>query len=366
MAAVAARMAKGRATRILPVLLLLIAIVSAQQCTAGFGSYVKNGVCVPDLLVNMSNLVLLISFMIIAIAYMISQFLESPRLTIWVTGEMYQLFGTAVILGMYLSIVGSLNFIGPAFYATNLAYPGDPTSRTGPGDWVTVNDHAQQYVGCIFEYTKASIGDIATLSAIIGAVGSLTLSMDMVVTSIYSPLIPGLGGFNQITSVVIGAMAMTAVQLQLQQAILALWPGMFNVLLPLGIVFRSFNLTRPAGAALIAIAIGFTVLLPLMYLVVEDVAFHFTNVSTCADAPPKIGSISYIFSTSFSAAFGGVQNEISDAFSIGGRLSRMIFRLAVEGMIMPMFAYLIVLNIVKRLAELLGGEIDLSTLVRIV
>ncbi|VVB73405.1 Uncharacterised protein [uncultured archaeon] len=355
-------------TKLVLALFALVSIASADTtCGTGvFGAFIQNGVCVSDLFVNMSTVVLLISFSIVALVYMIAESLQSSRFKSWAENELYQLLGTAIILTIYLFLVGALNFIGPAFYSTSLAFPGESTPRGSGGNWVTVENHAKQYVGCLFDYIVATIKDISVLNAFIGAIGSLIINLDLTVSSVYSPVLPGLGGVVQVFSIIIGAIAAAAVQLQLQMAILSAWHGLFNVLLPFGIVLRSFPYTRPAGAAMIAIVVGFTILLPIMYMLIEDVGYHYTGIAACDDTPPNLSSLGRLINIGFSAAANGAMDELKNAFEIGGWLGRMAFRIGIEATVLPIFAYLMVLNIVKRLAELLGGEIDLSSLVRLI
>ena len=358
-------------------LIALISLAYADTPECGvFGNHLQNGICVPDLLINISTVLLFIGFFILAAAYMIGTSLDSHRLTSWVENEFYQLLGTAVVVVFYLGIVGTMNWLGPAFAMTNLAYPGNPTSRAGGTDWVSlqtnwvsVQTHSQTYMGCLFDYTKKSIKSVLTFIGSIGAIGALTINLSISGTTFYTPILPGMGGAIQIFSMAVGMIAATAVQLKLQMAILGAWLGFFNVLLPLGIIFRSFPLTRPAGAALIAISIGFTVLLPLTYLVVEDIGYQMSNPhkNVCNDSPPTFSGLTKkLFNLAYSSAIGKALDEMDKAFSIGGWLQGMAFRLVIEATVMPMFAYLLVLNITKRLAELLGGEIDFSTLVRLI
>lgn len=358
------------------------ALVSAQtaaapiignQCgvSSAFGSYLVNGVCLPNLLINMSTVVLFISFLIVAFVFMMSQFLESPRLKNWASNEFYQVLGTAVILMVYLTIVGSLNSAATALYSTNLAYPGRPLTnlQTGLASGTgiqTIQSEAYNYVNCLFNYASNSVNLISELSAYMGVLGSLTMSLNLAVTSIYIPIIPGLGGVVQVFSLGMGAIAIAAVQMEMQLTILSsqYWFGFFSVLLPLGLVLRSFSLTRPAGAAMIAIAIGFTILLPVTYLVIEDIGSTFAGGNVCQATIPNLSSVA--INTVSSGAFGNAVNTLTGYFEPGGKLYYVAFRIGIEGTILPVFAYLIVLNIVRNLAEFLGGDIDLSSLVKII
>ncbi|MCS7109358.1 MAG: hypothetical protein NZ903_00995, partial [Candidatus Micrarchaeota archaeon] len=79
---------------------------------------------------------------------------------------------------------------------------------------------------------------------------------------------------------------------------------------------------------------------------------------------------SFKFFNIFKFDFSGVKEEalktIKSYFSSGGRYEGLVKVLLIQATILPLFAYLVTLNLTRRLAEVLGGEIDFSTLVRLI
>jgi len=351
------------------VLLLLVSVAHAEQCGT-FGFYEINNVCVPDLFINWATVIAMISFLMLAMGYAIAKSLDSPRLTTMIQNELYQTAMTVVILAVYMGGLAFLNSIGPALYSTNLAYPGEASARVGSaGSWVGVQQHVITYVTTETNRLTTYMKDLSKYNAWLGMVSTLTVSLTISGQNYYWPIFPGFGSIQQVMGIVIGLLAASAVQLKAQLAVLSLWQGFFNVLLPFGIVLRMFPFTRQAGGAMIAIVFGFTFILPLMYLIIEDISTHYWSISGCQNKD-KIDSSLFLkmlwtgvrTAIPSDSAFGSLRSM----FGPGGVMGCIAFRAGIEAAILPMFAYLFALNGTRRLAELLGAEIELSSLVRII
>ncbi|MEM4590060.1 MAG: hypothetical protein QXK21_02230, partial [Candidatus Micrarchaeia archaeon] len=89
-------------SRSLIMFFILISISFAATECGYFGTYLYNNVCVPDLLVNLSTILILIGIIIGSIFYGLGIALEHTRIKEWSKDFLYQLLGTAVILSVYL------------------------------------------------------------------------------------------------------------------------------------------------------------------------------------------------------------------------------------------------------------------------
>jgi hypothetical protein len=152
--------------------------------------------------------------------------------------------------------------------------------------------------------------------------------------------------------------------LQIQLEIIKLNGAIFTILLPLGLIFRAFPFTRPAGGALISIAFGFTIMLPIAYLVTEDIALHLYGPGGRPSGDTLAGQITQIAFSVSSA--DEMQTFFTNGFAEGGVLRQMAKFLVIEVTLLPLMAYLMVLNITRNLAEIFGAHIDFSTLVRMI
>ncbi len=347
---------------------LVVSFSFAQSCGT-FGSYLQNGICVPDVLLNTSTIVMFISFAIAAILFMLGYALDHARMISFSKDLLFQLLGTAVILAVYLGLVASLNFWAPALLGTNLAFPASDTIRSDAGGWETLQSHSEHYVSCLLEYGKQSIKQMLFLTQLMSVVTSSSVNVVVGTFSQYVPIFPTGGGLIPLASTGMGIFAIIIMQLTLQLELLKLWLGLFNVLLPLGLIFRSFPYTRGAGAAMIAITIGFTIFLPIFYLLIEDMGYNYLKKDVCHESPvefTKLKNILKIIGLGFQSATSDTSQLLRDEFSEGGQFDDMAKILVIQATILPIVAYLVVLNIIKRISELLGGEIDFSTLVRII
>ena len=346
-------------------LIIVLFLLFVQPVHAVFGTYTVRGVEVPDLLMNLANIIGVISFILIAMGYMIARSLDSPRLINMMQTELYQTIATLVILSVYMGGLSFMNSIGPALYATNLAYPGDPATRTGtPGDWVGVQQHTINYIQSEIDYLNKKIEQLGRFNVYVGAITSLTISMSVNGQSYYSSLFGGMGSLQQVMGMVLGMLATSVIQLYSQLTIMGMWRGFLNVLLPFGIALRMFPFTRSAGGAMIAIVFGFTFFLPVMYLIIEDVSSHYRVASNCTTDKLSLSAI--MFDVGISSMASDMFDRINELFGPDGELRCVAFRAGIEAVMLPFFAYLMALNATRKLAELLGAEIELSTLVRFI
>jgi hypothetical protein len=327
-----------------------------------FGYYPSGAGCRPDVFINAATVVMFIVFLFLAALYMIARSVESPRLVNWTETELYQALGTAMILAFYLGSVSILdNIIGPAFSGASFAYPGEVRQA---GNFETVKSMASGYLNKLNNEISDMIEHISQTGLYIGMLGTFTIGLTVGGQSNFIPLLPGFGAMMGILSTMISIVSPFAMQLKMQQTILNAWDGLFGVLLPLGILLRAFPFTRTAGGALIAIAVGFTLLLPLIYLIMQDVAEHYWVTSGCANVSLKVAT--KVLDVGFTGMFGDLMGKIEDMFKPGGTMSCILFKLAIEATVLPFFGYLMVLNVTRYIAELLGANVDFSSLVRII
>ncbi|MEM4134225.1 MAG: hypothetical protein QXO35_02600 [Candidatus Micrarchaeia archaeon] len=352
--------------RSLIIFFILISISFAATECGYFGTYLYNNVCVPDLLVNLSTILILIGIIIGSIFYGLGIAFEHTRIKEWSKEFLYQILGTAVILSVYLGLLASLNIFAPAIYNSNLAYPAESTVRSlSDTKWINVQSHSEKYVGCLLSYTKDATLEIVRISSSLSSLASTSIQLISGSFSNFYPLFPTGGGLTSIMSVLIGALATTIIQLKLQLEILKLNSALFSIVLPLGLILRSFPYTRGAGAAMIAITFGFTIFLPIFYLIIEDIGYHFYQKDVCSIHPPSIGFFEQV-KIGIKIAKDEVLSTLQKYFGVGGDFESLTTVLLIQATILPFVAYLVVLNIIKRLAEVLGGEIDFSTLVRLI
>jgi hypothetical protein len=373
---------------------------SEQQCCLGhpcpIGFFCHNNICRKDVFLNPAVIMLLIIFAIAGIAFAIGKVLDHPRILQWAESEVWETIGTAVIVIAYLGIIAFLdNSLGPALMSGSIAYPGEgrdsqsvcawistPTSTvvSTVGEiafplgqegraWGDVQNHVQGYIKCVQNKDEIVLGLLIFLNTLAGLFSSWTLEITVFGMMIYFSPFAMFGGMAQFISTAIFIVASSIIQLQLQLEIVKLGNNLFSLLLPLGILLRALPLTRMAGSALIAIAIGFTVVLPIGYLLIEDVTSHYYNQYCDIHLFNSLEAVIQVVGLILTGGMGDAERFIGilqDIAHPGSLLGCAAFIVAAESFLFPMIAYLITLNITKNLAEVLGTHIDFSTMVRLI
>ena len=347
---------------------------SGDTCKFGYKPYstATGTCCYQDIFLNMATVMILVTIGMVAVAYMLGRAMENPKILHWAETELVQVLGTLMILFFYgLSVFILNNWIGPAFYNGSVLFPGE-SNRAAGGSWTSVQDHVINYLegsGGIRGTLEKFVYGFSWMSVFMSALSSLSFSLqpDPSLSLFFTPLAATFGPLQSIMGLVFNAVVISAAQLQIQIELIKLGTGLFTILLPLGVLFRAFPFTRPAGGAMIAIAFGFTVMLPIAYLVAEDISLHMYSISGVGGRPSGDAIVAQMASVSFTVgSVDDFQNVITTGFAPGGILRSMAMFLAFELTLLPMMAYLMVLNVTKSLAELMGTHIDFSTIVRLI
>ncbi len=210
---------------------------------------------------------------------------------------------------------------------------------------------------------------LAVLYASLGVISSLSLGIGVVSFSfakLLSPMLSQLGyAISAVTFAVMGIEV---------QAVLLKFVGLISipVLLPTGMVLRTFYLTRRLGGALIAIAIGLFVVFPLTYLLDAQLTAQYSgsvDVSSITSAINSTASGSSLLSginlTSNSIGSGIVNTLESSLSGIVSGLESLvnsiidyIALLIVEVFFLPTFSVILTVIFTRELARALGSEVS--------
>jgi hypothetical protein len=165
-----------------------------------------------------------------------------------------------------------------------------------------------------------------------------------------------------------------------------------TLLLPLGIILRTFRITRGAGGLLIAAGISTFLLLPLGILIVDKFGDAFTDsVSSLADGSPDRAYVDPVPSfdvecnpgstlpalRAATAITGGLvsiaematsdnneERAIGTYLTLRQNMKHYIFLILVKGTLGPAVALLMMVSGIRALTAIAGAEIDVSALGR--
>jgi len=368
-------MKSGYKTMLMAAAAVLLLSGVSYAATCPFGSNVQAGACVKDLFLNYANIVLVIMFSLLGIGYMLARAFDSPRGMRFVENELWQTVGTMVILLAVWSMVAILDkVIAPMFYQSSIissAYQMQRTSCHGEnanGGWVDAQSHVMCYLDQILQSNKDTIGDLTKLASFAGFLSSIGYQINILSANLFFSPYAVLGAVPTVIGQIIGFTVAAIATLQIQIEIMNLANPLMTIVLPLGVLFRSFTFTRSIGNSMIAVAFGFAVVLPVMYLITEDISmYYYTSASSCGGRPS---------SDMFSLAWTGIDigwngadqiiATIGNEINSGGKFGCLAFLMIMETTIFPFIGYTSALAVMRRVADILGSQIDFSAIVRFI
>ncbi len=302
-----------------------------------------------------SILAFLISVSILALIYMISYLLNSNEIRMMAHEEMYQAIATAVMIGLFVSVMTWVNVsLSPALAVAD-SKSGTVLEAAIEYNTYIINLTQSNYFDPLETYVK-KVGKEASRSAYCSFLGSgMNLVICSSMNSIRGPL-----------SMAYNAVAFALADLFAQKLILQIAnTTLISVLLPLGIFFRSFKFSRAAGGALIAITIGFYLIFPASVLfgdvLVRTVSSN-PSYKYLAAAPPAI-----IIPNC--DPFNPDEDQMKVFFYAviknGPFYEPLVFHVIIRCVMMTIMSLIITLTAIRSMAQYFGSEIEVSGLVRL-
>lgn len=359
---------------------------------------------------------LLMSYFIVGIFYALGVGFSSPRLLAFAKHEFYQTSATAVILGMLIGSSGILSFLFDAFKGQSLLNPENARESSSfcegmgavrSGSWATLQGAAIDYSNCLVDRNAANLKFLIFLNILLGYFSSYSFYID--------PM--GFGGVNlapftgfrvmmDMIGYAVSAQVLNLIQLKAQYMLLTFARDyMFSLVLPLGIALRSFTITRSAGGALIAIAVGFYIVFPLAYIFTGEIVGAHCKESDCgryssgpdwtgidtidtliggkgtADMTALMG-IGFQMMRPSGSGFAGIgvagdpdnfegsadskEAGFINEFGSSGAVGTITYVSVVASAILPIMSLIMALQFVRNLALVMGADVDFSALVKII
>ncbi len=228
--------------------------------------------------------VIMVSFLIGVIILMTGIAMRNSKVRDFGVGEIYESFATALIVILFLAIAAALFGIIPSFvtgpinpYLTSLTYINNLINQTQTLDGSLFNVYVVDayYVSTSIQVTNPESGGIL--------VGNNVLSLftgalyDSIIVFVLVPA-------QAIGDLLTGSLIVLHVEFYL--LLFAMYASIPVFLIP-GIIFRAFLPTRSIGGMLISTAIGFYMILPILF----SVAYFFTNQNVQQTVSAETASI---------------------------------------------------------------------------
>ncbi len=332
---------------------------------------------------TLTTLLALASFataLLIITSFMVGRIFSNPKVTLWAKTEIIQLFVSIASVSIIFLVFSSFCTINlnALYLLTDLSTP--PSSNPN------VFDAAENYLLGAAEYSHQ----------VLEIERYYLMSYNMLLMRgrydcIYGPILCMFGNAGTSSSpfaymsVVQGAMnvAFNTTMVAYMSLLVSLFilsyvkSAFVLLLLPLGIFFRSLPYLRSLGSLFITISFAFVIVYPSIlgvFHIIDPVLFNYIdgNIVSQYGNPNDVvaqGDPDVAFGSSWD--FVSAENDpYINRFFDHGRKETTIFQLAgrtfIVGVFIPMLALLATIASVSHVGRLMGEEIDLSRIVRMV
>ena len=370
--------------------------------------------------VGWTVMALLVSIFIVSIVYMAASLIRDAGLMAWCKVELYQIAMTAVIVGgliLFVYTIASVNtsVIGISCFVPVNPHTGDPAD---PSSWLP-EDTAILEKGCnMFDFSMVYLKWLRQQTWVIYQRHLLIYQKYAFMTSItFGAALGGIGPVLQpmvwlqpvlnFTTLILNFITPALILIMLMIEVLRYVQfGMLNILLPIGVVCRSFGPLREFGGALMGMAIALFIFVPFTFVVnaavmmpsyvvdpatgdvnpyyLDEILFEnqLNDISTKIDEEnledmellvqkgvvDPAGDPWPDTKTGFNQWAGGTWYQIGvmlDGIWFG-RLNFNISHVILGALILPILNFMIIVTAARELSRFLGEEVDVTNLTRMI
>jgi len=211
-----------------------------------------------------SVLALSVSASLAAIAWMLSEFLKSSDLKGWAKEELAQFVYSAALIALLFPLLillhsMSISFFGYDYYTVGKIYLVKISANleTSMAYLISLK---QLFEGLGSVKVPLALVTVPTAFTGVGLVETIVAVISNSQIDYFGPLKSGVAPVDVVLKAVTPALFATLVQIQLLEF---MQKTMLTFVLPMGLVFRAFSLTRRAGSTLIALALVGAIIYPL-------------------------------------------------------------------------------------------------------
>ena len=290
---------------------------------------------------------LMVSLGLIAIAFAIGIGFHYRELEEWAKNELYEVFISGLIVGTLILMINIIFGI-----SINLA-GGNPLDLAFIDVTSMIIETLSLFV-TLLEY-NIFIGALSTLKFSFFIPIPILPLATVVVIRLGSFVAPwtGLGALMTGIDTVFNLLGAMLAALLVEQVLLNFFKLIaLKYFLPLGVLMRTFPITRVAGSTLIAIAIGAYIVYPLALIYSWNVYNQFKEVTTSGNPGNPLSNLN----------FAAINWNIVDTVHT---LAPILKNFVIIGITFALSA-IITLSSIRSLAGALGGDPDLFGLVRLI
>ncbi len=301
---------------------------------------------------------LTLSSFVIALIYMLGSALRSPTIGAWARIELYQLAATIFFVAgatFLMTTACSINLNLFSYYYQVLL-PGDPAlTYTGPAAYADYFEASNAYLVNLQEKSYnyyAQVRDTLMNWEHAASVSEYKCLFLCLLFQNGHSVDPGVGfyskmgaGYLALNSMVMGLLSLSSLLFMLAFAANGALPWLF----PLGAVFRSLPYMRGFGGALMAISLTFYLGLPFILLL--NALLAYPALTGQPDLPAG-------------CALNGVP-DIAGQSCLSG-MATLAATVSFATIFLPALDFIILAALARELANLFGGEVDITRLSQLV
>ncbi len=327
-------------------------------------SGVTSGTCDPDsdlisLLVPTMLALIVVSFGV-AIFYMAGKFLDSPPLVAIARGEILELVHTAFIVVFFFAFI---------LFAGSIVL-GDPDG---------VFDKAMDYSAIMIHKITKDMFWLSVLNTLLHMLYAAPLRLGVLYHAIrfnlgglLKPFVDGVGTMASLLSFALGEWI---ANINILCFIKKFVP---TILLPIGVLFRSFPQTRGGGNALIGLSVALFIVYPLMlYVNYEAYQFHFGTIESRSNVQEitsvftltsGIGGflVGFIWLRSITGMLLGLPFLLGLVTTVVDVYADVLYTVFVLSIFLPLLNIFVTLTVARELAKYFGTEINISSFVKLI
>ncbi len=321
---------------------------------------------------ELSLLALLTSLLILTLVHIFSNFLRNPQLTTWTKFELFQVLATAGIILFTGTIIFGMCSFDMGFV--------DPARYNGMNMYDIIDEYFARLELAAF-YLFTIMARVVKILAFMSKI--VMYSNPLGVGSVESPL-ESLGQINSVIFYLLSGFVISFMLIQLQMRMLEYFAlAALHYLYPFGIFFRAFEPTRSFGGTLIAISISLFLFYPMILVLNDHIITGQVERAMGASggmedeleiaeksldpADPKVPDENRIAQEKGDLANRAEFNSFIEGIS-GGFLffMRPLMLYVIAAVVLPIINFIVLVEITKALSKLLGEEIDVSNLTRLI
>ena len=319
--------------------------------------------------IGLTFLALLCSLFALVIVYVLSSIFKQNAAAVWAKFELFQLFATAILVLMTTSFI----IFGMCSFDMRILDPQRYADPNNPDQMRNLLDIVEDYFRHIEATGNLLFGILVYLVNWLTGLARLGLRSSPIGVGWNENPLESLMQLNNMFFILISGFVISYLMVVVQLRIIEFMSiASLYYLFPFGIFFRAFEPTRAFGGTLIGIAITFFLFFPVLivfndymvYGAMDEANAQMVGAIASGDAQMQQGnaSPSGIFIAD-GAQDGSLERGLSSSVSF---VFRPLMLYMIAAVVLPVINFTILVEIARGLTKLLGEEVDVTNLTRLI